>query len=220
MLRLLASTAKPIVLSTAMSTLPDVTAAVGHLVDTDPVYAEPGMLGLLQCRAIYDDPTSTALDLASMATLRDAVPSAVVGYSNHTVGPGATYVALGAGARIIEVHVSDDKADATYRDHRLSFDVEELRSLCALAASITSVVGDGRKVPLPVEDACRPDFRRGVYLRRRVTSGHVIGADDVAVVRPERGVPASRVDDVIGRRAVRDLEPWQPLDPSDLDGPP
>jgi N,N'-diacetyllegionaminate synthase len=203
-------TGKPLILSTAMSTLADVQRTVGFLVGRDPALLADRRLGLLQCTAMYDDPDSLETNLAVMETFRTVFPGAVVGYSNHHTGLDACHAALALGAGILEVHFTNDR-DREFRDHRLSLLPNELARLRALCERVPRLVGYRDKTVSAVEADLVRGFRRAVYARHDLEPGTVVTEGDLVVLRPEEGIPASRYYDVVGRRALEPIGAFQPL---------
>jgi sialic acid synthase SpsE len=145
-------------------------------------------------------------NLRVMDTLRQATRLAV-GYSNHTRGRTALFVAAARGAEVLEFHFTDDRTGKTFRDHHVSLTADEVRTLCADLDQLKELLGDGVKRPLPseIETGHVTSFRRAVYCRHAIARGQVITADDLVVLRPNHGVDARQFDDLVGRRAARDL---------------
>jgi N-acetylneuraminate synthase/N,N'-diacetyllegionaminate synthase len=76
------------------------------------------------------------------------------------------------------------------------------------------LLGDGIKRPLPseIETGHVTSFRRAVYCRQAIPQGQVITADDLVVLRPNHGVDARQFDEVVGKRAARDLQPLEQVE--------
>lgn len=208
----IARTGKPMILSTAMASLADVQCAVGFLVGRDPNLLTDHRLGLLQCSALYDEPTAEHMHLRVMSTLRAAFPGAVVGYSDHHAGMAAARAALALGAMILEVHFTDDRS-RPMRDHKFSVlpnELEELRDLCE---RMPRLLGSERKEVSEVEAGLAKEFRRGVYFAHDVEAGHTVTHGDLVTLRPEEGISAWHYYELLGcrvSRRVRSLEPLQP----------
>jgi N-acetylneuraminate synthase/N,N'-diacetyllegionaminate synthase len=205
-LRELATRGKPIILSTGLSTLDEVLSAVSFIQSVNAAYRRAEMLALLQCTSMYPIEDRDA-NLRVMDTLREATGLAV-GYSDHTVGRTALFVAAARGADVLEFHFTDDRAGKMFRDHKVSLTADEVRELCGDLAELRVLLGDGIKRPLPseIDTGHVTTFRRAVYCRRSIAQGQVIGADDLVVLRPNHGVDARLFDDVVGKRAARDLQ--------------
>jgi sialic acid synthase SpsE len=205
-LRELARRGKPMILSTGLSTLDEVLAAVAFVQSINASYRRADMLVLLQCTSMYPIEDRDA-NLRVIDTLRDATGLAV-GYSDHTIGRTALFIAAARGADVLEFHFTDDRAGKTFRDHQVSLTADEVRGLCRDLDQLRTLLGDGVKRPLPseVETGHVTTFRRAVYCRHSIAQGQVICADDLVVLRPNKGVDARQFDEVVGKRAARDLQ--------------
>jgi len=205
-LRELARRGKPMIVSTGLSTLDEVVAAVAFVQSVNAGYRRADMLALLQCTSMYPIEDRDA-NLRVMDTLREATGLAV-GYSDHTKGRTALFVAAARGAEVLEFHFTDDRTGKVFRDHQVSLTPDEVRALCADLDQLRVLLGDGVKRPLPseVETGHVTSFRRAVYCRHAIARGHVIRADDLVVLRPNHGVDARQFDEVLGKPAARDLQ--------------
>jgi N-acetylneuraminate synthase/N,N'-diacetyllegionaminate synthase len=208
-------TGKPLILSTAMCDEEDIDTTMAFIDSRAPGLIDSGKLALLQCTAMYDEPSEDEANLAVMTWLREryGVP---VGYSNHAVGTSASVLAAGMGAAIIEVHFTDDKTGA-YRDKKLSFTASELAMLRETVEAIPRIRGVARKDVRPSELEIRNTFRRAVYFRRPAPKGHVVTAEDLVCLRPNEGIDARRYHDLIGKRTTTSLEELAPLSETDFE---
>jgi sialic acid synthase SpsE len=155
LLRHIASKGKPVILSTGMSTMREVAAAV------DALHGVP--LALLHCVSEY--PTLTgAANLRAMDTLRQAfgVP---VGWSDHTYAALSSPLAAALGATIIERHLTLDRT-AAGPDHAASTEPEDFLNLVTDIRIAESALGDGEKVPTERERITATVARRRDGLRR------------------------------------------------------
>jgi N,N'-diacetyllegionaminate synthase len=78
-------------------------------------------------------------------------------------------------------------------------------------------LGDGHKAPRPAESDVREVARRSLVPTHHISAGETITAADLDALRPGSGISPMRVDEVVGRRAARDLAARAPLQPADLD---
>jgi N-acetylneuraminate synthase/N,N'-diacetyllegionaminate synthase len=156
-------------------------------------------LCLLHCTTEY--PTSPAdVNLRAMQTLaaKFGVP---VGYSDHTRGIEVSLAAVALGAVVIEKHFTLDRG-LPGPDHRASLEPEELTALVRGVRTVSACLGDGRKIPCASEMKNRMAARKSVVAVRDIAAGALIGVEDIAVRRPGNGLPPSRRNWVIGRRAL------------------
>jgi N,N'-diacetyllegionaminate synthase len=194
LLRHVAAKGLPILLSTGASHLDEVKEAVG-------VLREAGARGLavLHCVSLYP-PKWEEVNLRCVRTLAEALPDAPVGFSDHTPGATAALGAVALGAAIIEKHFTDDPAREG-ADHRMSMDPAAFREMVNGIRDLKKALGDGKKGPSAGEQAERYYCRRGLWAARDIAKGERIAADAVKVVRPCHGLPASALQDVVGKKA-------------------
>jgi N-acetylneuraminate synthase/N,N'-diacetyllegionaminate synthase len=211
LLRAVASYGLPVLVSTGMATLDEVDASVSDL----RTHGDPPVI-LLQCTSAYPAAAADA-NLAAIETLRSkfAVP---VGYSDHTLGIAVAIAAAALGAAVIEKHLTLDRTLGG-PDHAASIEPEEMANLVRGVREAHAARGDGVKAPRAAEEDVRQVARRSLTIVRKVAQGSLISAEDLDARRPADGVSPARIDDVVGRRAARSLEPGLPLRPDDLSPP-
>jgi N-acetylneuraminate synthase len=200
LIRAVASTQKPMILSTGMSTLTDVEFALrvvtsvinGNLLDR---------VSLLHCTTEYPAPASSA-NLRAMTTLATAF-RVRVGYSDHTEGMEISCAAVALGATIIEKHFTLAR-NMEGPDHKASLEPNELARFVRALRTVSDALGDGRKVPTAAEAPNIPIARRSVVAARAIRKGEPLTNENITLKRPAKGIPASRYDELIGRIADRD----------------
>ncbi len=215
-LRAAASTGKPLILSTGLSEMSEVQAAVDYVRSIAPVYLDRTMLAVLQCTSMYPIGPEDA-NLAVMETF--STLGAVVGYSDHTIGNRALEVSAAMGAQILEFHFTDQKDGRSFRDHQLSLDSADLRRLIETLNEIRDLRGMPDKTALRCEidsDHVR-SFRRAVYPACDIEPGEMLDENNLCVLRPNHGLDARHYDELLGRRARRRLLRHEPLDWRDLE---
>ena len=203
LLRSIAEKRKPILLSTGMSTLEDISLALSEI---NQVY--PCDITLLHCVSLYPTPIEEA-NLLCVRTLKEKF-RLKVGYSDHTVGINCALTAVALGAEVIEKHFAIDKSVAV-PDIACSVDEEELRKLKELAQEISASLGSGEKVPSEREAEVREGARRSVYASREIDEGEVLNQDNLVLLRPANGIPARHFYAVIGKRAKRKIPSNSPI---------
>ena len=201
LLRQIAAKRKPVVLSTGASTLAEIDTAVEVLSQsgcTDPV--------LMHCVLNYPCNNENA-HLNMIEGLHRAYPGLVIGYSDHTL-PDAGMLILSAawlkGALVLEKHFTHDKT-LPGNDHYHAMDVRDLKLLRENLALLTTALGELHKRPLTGEQAAREHARRSVVVDRAIKAGQVIVATDLTYKRPAHGISTAFWDQVVGRKAARDL---------------
>ena len=200
----------PIILSTGMSTLSEVGAALAAVEATGPV-----PIALLHCVSDYPaDPA--ACNLSAMNTMRQAF-GLPVGWSDHTLGPAVGWAAVGLGARIVEKHITLDVA-MDGPDHAASMEPRAFTQFVHGIRAVQSAIGDGIKRPVASELLTAAVARRSIVALRDLPAGTVVSAKDVGILRPGTGLAPSMLDVVVGARLGRAVEAHQALTVEDLHG--
>ena len=188
---------KPVILSTGMSDLSEVRAAVDVLSG-----AGAAKIVVLHCVSNY--PAADAdVNLRAMKTMGDDL-GLPAGYSDHTLGLEISFAAAALGARVIEKHFTLDKK-LPGPDHAMSLNPAELKRLASGLRRVASSLGDGVKAPRPSELEVRSVARRSVVLAKGAKAGMKLSEARLALKRPATGIPANELPKVIGRTLARDL---------------
>lgn len=203
LIRIVARTGKPMILSTGMSTM-------GHIEEAlDVIRAEGNaQVALLHCNSSY--PAAPAeMNLRAIETLHRAfcVPT---GLSDHTFGLSAAHTALARGAHVIERHFTLDRT-LEGPDQMLSSEPEEMKRLVTLAETIPLMLGDGIKRIQPNEYQTLNQQRKSLYAARSMKCGEVITISDVMVKGPGGGLLPRYLDIIVGRTVRRDIEEDFPI---------
>jgi N,N'-diacetyllegionaminate synthase len=209
-LRHVAAKRRPIILSTGMSTLEEIAAAV----DAIRRAGDPP-LALLQCVSAYPAPAEET-NLRAMDTLRDRF-GCPVGLSDHTTGIEVSIAAVARGAAIIEKHFTVDKT-LPGPDHRASLDAAELAALVRSIRRVEAALGDGDKRPMPSEADTRRVARKSLVAARPIERGEKITREMIAVKRPGTGISPADLERAIGRTTARPLATDEVIDWAALEG--
>lgn len=200
-LRQVARVGRPILLSTGMTTLGEVEAALEILV-FEGVLRES--ITILQCHTDY--PTMFAdANLRAMQTLAAAFPGVKVGYSDHTLGIEAAIAAVAMGATVIEKHFTLDRA-MLGPDHAASLEPEELASMIRAIRNIELALGNGRKFPTASELKIKQVARKSLVSARAIQAGEPFTEENLCTKRPGTGISPMRWDELIGRPSRRAYE--------------
>jgi N,N'-diacetyllegionaminate synthase len=215
-LRAAAITGKPLILSTGLSSLTEVRAAVACIRSSNPKYVAPESLAVLQCTSMYPIANSDA-HLSVMESL--AQLGVTVGYSDHTIGWRALALAAVMGAQVLEFHFTDRKEGRDFRDHQLSLDSNDLTELIRNLDESRVLMGTNDKTPLTIEvdNEHVRTFRRAVYPSRDIGEGETLDERNLCVLRPNHGIDAREFYGLIGRRARRPLRRHEPLAWQDIE---
>ena len=198
----MARTGKPLIMSTGMATLPEISEAVDAARD-----AGCRELALLKCTSAYPAPPEE-MNLLAIPFLSEVFGTAV-GLSDHTLGNESALAAVALGATIIEKHFTLSRADKG-PDSGFSLEPDEFVNLVAGVRVVEKALGERRFVPTPNEVENRR-FRRSLFVTRHVAAGERFTADNVRSVRPGAGLAPRHYHDVLGRPATRAIAPNTPL---------
>jgi N-acetylneuraminate synthase len=199
LLKYIAALGKPVIYATGMCTMEEVKESVN-------VMLAEGNSQIVILHAITAYPTHREdVNLRAMQTLKGAFPQLAVGYSDHTMGPTACICAAAMGAQMLEKHFTCDK-QAKGPDHMHSADPEEMRYLVDSVRAFELMRGNGIKMPARSEGSTRLNNRKSVVLCQDVRAGENISRDAVDIKRPGYGIQPKYLEQIIGRKAVRDLK--------------
>jgi pseudaminic acid synthase len=192
-----ASTGKPVLISTGLASLADICLAVDCLRD----HGCPAVIPL-KCTTAYPTPPAE-VNLATLANLRDAL-RCPVGLSDHSLGMGVAIAAAALGAAAIEKHIKLDDGDPTV-DGFFSLTVAEFRTMIEEIRRAEQAVGQVCFQLTPSEAENRHG-RRSLYVSAPVRKGEVFSEANIKSVRPGYGLEPRYKPIVLGRRAARDLD--------------
>jgi len=199
LIRRVAETGKPMILSVGMATY-------GEVEDALAAAAAGGAteIALLRCAALYPAPAEI-MNLRAMQTMRRAfgVP---VGLSDHSAGIHIPFGAAGLGMDLLEKHITLDRT-MPGPDHPFAIEPDELRALVRGVREIEAAMGNGRlEGPAEAESEMHRLARRSIIAARPIRAGQQITRDDLTVKRPGYGIAPKELDRVVGRTARVDIE--------------
>ena len=202
LLRKVARTGKPVILSTGAADAGDVDLAVKTL------RAEGNeQIAVLGCTSSYPA-TAEASNLRTIPVLADTW-KVVGGLSDHTKGIGVSVAAVAFGAAILEKHVTLRRADGGV-DSDFSLEPEELKALVDESYAAWLALGEVHVGPTTSE-AESQRLRRSLFVVKDVRAGEEITAENVRSIRPAGGLEPRYLDVVLGRSFAKDVERGTPL---------
>jgi sialic acid synthase SpsE len=193
----LASNNRKTVLSTGMAELEEIRTAV------DIYKKHDTQLVLLHCVSAYPTPLDQC-NMHAMKTLGDEF-GLPVGYSGHELGYLPTLVAAAMGAVAVERHYTLDKNMEGF-DHKISLEPDELISMVRDIRAISAIQGDGSKAVSETEMITRNKYHVSMASSQPIAKGTIITRDMVRYRNPGTGIPAKKENQVIGKRAVNDIQ--------------
>jgi pseudaminic acid synthase len=196
LIRYVASTGKPMIVSTGMADAEEIAEAIAAARDGGCT-----ALALLHCVSGYPAPASDY----NLRTIPDMVDrfGLVVGLSDHTLDTATAIASVALGASLIEKHVTLDRTGGG-PDDSFSLEPAELADLCAGVRTAWEALGRvdyGRKS----SETANVKFRRSLYFVKDLEAGETVSADAVRSVRPGYGLAPRHLDEILGRRLARSV---------------
>jgi N-acetylneuraminate synthase len=215
LIRKMAATGRPLIMSTGMATEAEIDEAVEAARG-----AGATEIALLKCTSAYPSrPEDVNLRAMGAMAERWGLP---VGLSDHTIGAVVPVAAVALGACIVEKHMTLS-ADDTTLDATFSLDRDGFRDMVAAVRVAERSLGSSRVEPTPAEAESRR-FRRSLFVVEDVAAGEPLTERNVRSIRPAGGLHTRHLDEVLGRRAAHAIERGTPLslellEPLELSGP-
>ena len=212
LLRRVARTKKPVILSVGASTIDEIDGALVTL-----RAAGATQIALLHCILNYPTADENA-NLRMLGDLAARYPECVLGYSDHTTpkpGLPSLVAAWLLGAVILEKHFTHDTS-LPGNDHYHAMTVDDVRSFRKEIARILPLLGERAKQPIPSEEIARHNARRSIVVVCDLPAGHQLRESDITYKRPGTGISPLSWDDVIGMVTNRALAADDVLQWSDL----
>jgi pseudaminic acid synthase len=203
LLRRVAQTGKPIILSTGMASLAEIEEAV-HAVQE----VGDSKLALLKCTSSY--PASPEeMNLRTIPHLAEAfgIP---VGLSDHTLDLAVPVAAVTLGASIVEKHFVLSRS-MSGPDSAFSLEPEEFAAMVQAVRTVEKALGKVQYGASCTEEKSRV-FRRSLFVVEEMKAGEIFTADNVRSIRPGYGLAPRYLDHFLGRRASYDIPKGTPLD--------
>jgi sialic acid synthase SpsE len=209
LIRHVAAFGRPVLLSTGMNDLSSIDPAVRILREAGVAYA------LLHCTSMYPTPYEK-VRLGALHELADRYPDAVLGLSDHSLGPYTAFAAVALGARILEKHFTSDTRWPG-PDIPISLDPAGLRDLVRGSRAIHLALGGSKEI-LPEEAPTIAFAYASVVAIREIGPGEPLTMENIWVKRPGTGeIRAVHFDGLLGRRARKAIPPNAQLEWAHVD---
>ena len=202
LIRRVAATGKPMIISTGMASLAELDEAVA---------AARGAgcqdIILLKCTSSYPS-TPESANLLTIPHLRPLF-DVQVGLSDHTMGIGVALAAVALGATVVEKHFTLNRADGGV-DSAFSMEPQEMKSLVEESKKAWQSLGHISYGPTEKEQACLK-HRRSLYIAEEMKAGELLNKDNLRIIRPGLGLLPKYYEQVLGRPVKVDLKKGTPL---------
>lgn len=208
LLSALAATGKPLICSTGMSTEAEIKKSADFLKSKSTDFV------VLHCNSTYPTPFKD-VNLAYIKRLQE-ITGALVGYSGHERGIAVPVAAVTLGARVIEKHFTVDKG-MEGNDHKVSLLPHEFKEMVRQIREVEEAMGDaGERKITQGEMMNREVLAKSLVVNRRVKQGEVITRDMIDIKSPGQGLQPMYIEELIGKKTKRDMEPFEFFFESDL----
>ncbi|ACT49382.1 N-acetylneuraminate synthase family protein [Methylovorus glucosotrophus] len=205
-----ARTGKPLLLSTGMSLEQEIQDSVALLKQQGASFA------LLHCNSTYPAPMSD-INLAYLDRLRE-ISQSPVGYSGHERGFEVCIAAVARGAKIIEKHFTVDR-NMEGNDHRVSLLPDEFATMVKAIRNVEEAIGSSSTRTISQgERLNREVLAKSLVAARAIRKGEKISEEMINARSPGRGLQPSRLNDLLGISACRDMAPGDVFFESDIMG--
>jgi len=197
---------KPIIISTGMSNIDEVGAALNAL---EAAGTPRSLITVLHCTTNY--PTAMPdVNLRAMLTIKDAL-GVSVGYSDHTPGIEVPIAAVAMGATVIEKHFTTDR-NLPGPDQKASLEPDELTEMVRAIRNIELALGDGEKKATVSESKNMPVARKSIVASRAIKIGDELTETNLTTKRPGFGISPMEWDLIIGTLATRNFAVGEVID--------
>jgi len=205
LLKKVAATGKPVIMSTGMASLEEIREAVQTLRESGCA-----QLALLKCTSAYPS-LPEDMNLRTIPDMAEAF-ELPIGLSDHTLGVAVPIAAVALGACIVEKHLTIRRSDGG-PDSAFSLEPEEFRTMVEAVRMAEKALGKVSYEISEKEQASRA-FRRSLFVVKDVKAGEEFTRENIRSIRPGHGLPVKELASVLGRRAQRDIERGSPLAPA------
>jgi len=199
-LRRIGSLNKQVIVSTGMSNIHEVRAALNILIDAGTLKEN---ITALHANTMYPSPMKD-VNLNAMLTLQRELNIAV-GYSDHTLGIEVDIAAVAIGASVIEKHFTLDK-DMKGPDHKASLEPGELKLMVQSIRNIEKALGSFEKKPSPSELNNIDIVRKSIVASRAIKKGEIISTKNISIKRPGNGISPMNWDNILGSVATKNYQ--------------
>lgn len=202
LLKKVATTGKPVIVSTGMAEIAELDEAVRTLRSNgckDII--------LLKCTSTYPA-NPDASNLLTIPHMRELF-QCQIGLSDHTMGIGTAIAAIALGATVIEKHFTLSRADGGV-DSVFSMEPKEMARLVMESKTAWQALGHVSYGPT-VGEIPSLKHRRSLYVSEDMQAGDIFSLNNIKAIRPGLGLPTKYLDLVIGKKAVQDIKKGTPL---------
>jgi N,N'-diacetyllegionaminate synthase len=198
-------TKKPLIISTGLSNLEDISLAVNFIKRVDQNYIKKKKLAILHCNTSYPTPFNDS-NLGTIKYLEDKF-NLPIGYSDHTIGDEILFYSYLSGAKIIEKHFSNNVKKKTFRDHAISLDRNSVDEFITKIKKISSYLNIKRKLTNSEKNQNNLySFRRSVYAKRDIIKNEKFSEKNIICLRPYINNKALKFFELINKKSKKNYK--------------
>lgn len=198
-LRYIAKTNIPIILSTGMATIEEITKAVTEIENVGN-----HNICILHCVSLYPV-EAQFVNLNNIIMLKEKFPNYAIGYSDHTIGSEVACASVGLGVALIEKHFTLNNKKIGW-DNQMATEPEDMKDLVLKCHRVHSSLGLYERKLTSEELEQRKKMRRSIVAAIDMSMGHIIEEGDFTAKRPGDGIPVNEYKNIIGRVLIRDIQ--------------
>lgn len=202
LIRKIATTGKPLILSTGMATLAEIDETVRTFYDTGGTD-----LILLKCTSSYPA-TPAGTNIMTIPHLKN-IHKVVVGLSDHTLGTGVAVASIALGARVVEKHFTLDRSEGGV-DSAFSLEPAEFKNLVDECTRAWEALGTVQYGSVTQEKNSQV-FRRSLYIAEDIKAGEILTEKNLRRIRPGKGLAPKYYEICLGKKVNRDVKKGTPM---------
>ena len=194
---------KKIILSTGNATLKEIDKTINYIQRKNNKISNS--LALLHCVSTYPAPIESA-NIQKILLLKKRYPKLTIGYSNHCFEKEAVLSAVALGAKIVEIHITNDKKNKKFRDHHLSFDKYTLQDLVKSIKLTHKCVQGLSKNPEKLQLSIIGQMRKGIVASKEIKKGQKFTYENIHFARPAIKYKFYDIKKLIGRKSKKNFK--------------
>jgi pseudaminic acid synthase len=202
LIKKVASTGKPVIISTGIATVEDIELAIKTCKD-----AGNENVILLKCSSAYPAPYES-INLNTMVDMADKF-GCIMGLSDHTMGSAVSIAAVAMGAKVIEKHLTLARTDGGV-DAAFSMEPQEFKEMVEGIRNVEKAKGIV-SYDLTDKQKSQRTFSRSLFIAADIKAGEVLTPENLRSVRPANGLHTKYYEELLGRKVVRDCKYGEPM---------
>jgi len=215
LIKLVANSLKPIILSTGMSNVNIIKKTVNLINEIWSKNSFNSKISLLHCISNYPTKDSD-LNLNRIRTLIKEFPNCKIGFSDHSLGIDASLYAVSIGAKVIEKHFTLDNNYSDFRDHKIALNPENFKLMVKKIRKLEKIMGSSKIQISASEKNSFYNFKRSIVSNSDMKKNSKILEKNLVFLRPLSGIPASEYKIIINKKLNKNIKKGHYFQYSDI----